>query len=266
MNVFKKLKDVLFDIEEEEIPVITKEDKVVKEEVNPIKEVKMPKEDDIYDEIVPLKRSNFEEEKPKKESNFNFPMDFDEELPRRNTKDYFDEDFTSNIITRETRVKETLDTRKNDYDYSRISTVKETKRDDAKPFRPSPVISPVYGILDQNYTKDDVIVKSEKKDLNLDDVRKKAYGTKKKEDKLEESLKTIDDILIENDAPEEIPKVKEERVLKMEDPIGVYDDELPDEPYADEVVESPKEEELESDLFNLIDSMYEERNERGSEE
>ena len=74
-----------------------------------------------------------------------------------------------------------------------------------KPFTPSPVISPVYGILDKNYRKDEIvdkkggmkrekIVKSvadygEKKDIidsakketttpvtNIDEVRKKAYG------------------------------------------------------------------------------------------
>ena len=48
MSVFKKLKDVLFDVEEEEIPVITKEEKKPvreepKREVNPIKEVKSTK-------------------------------------------------------------------------------------------------------------------------------------------------------------------------------------------------------------------------------
>ena len=72
MSVFKKLKDVLFDVEEEEIPVITKEEKKhvreePKREVNPIKEVKMPKE-----EVIPTRSSNF-----------NFPLDdFEEEKPR----------------------------------------------------------------------------------------------------------------------------------------------------------------------------------------
>ena len=65
MSVFKKLKDVLFDVEEEEIPVITKEEKrpvreEPKREVNPIKEVKMPKE-----EVIPTRSSNF-----------NFPLDY----------------------------------------------------------------------------------------------------------------------------------------------------------------------------------------------
>ena len=65
MSVFKKLKDVLFDVEEEEIPVITKEEKrpvreELKREINPIKEVKMPKE-----EVIPTRSSNF-----------NFPLDY----------------------------------------------------------------------------------------------------------------------------------------------------------------------------------------------
>ena len=87
MSVFKKLKDVLFDVEEEEIPVITKEEKrpvreEPKREVNPIKEVKMPKE-----EVIPTRSSNF-----------NFPLDdFEEEKPRtrvREVRDDFDFDYT----------------------------------------------------------------------------------------------------------------------------------------------------------------------------
>lgn len=71
-----------------------------------------------------------------------------------------------------------------------------------KPFRPSPVISPVYGILDKNYSKDDIVDKKDgmKRErikpiitrtqdipskvndedeivsVNVDDVRKKAFG------------------------------------------------------------------------------------------
>lgn len=81
MSVFKKLKDVLFDVEEEEIPVITKEVKKPireepKREVNPIKEVKMPKE-----EVIPTRSSNF-----------NFPLDdFEEEKPRTRVREVRDD-------------------------------------------------------------------------------------------------------------------------------------------------------------------------------
>lgn len=63
-----------------------------------------------------------------------------------------------------------------------------------KAFKPSPIISPVYGVLDQNYTKDDIVPKKDvsisyhrKLDkLTIDDVRQKAYGTL--EDELEDTL------------------------------------------------------------------------------
>ena len=282
MGVFSKLKDVLFDVEETEIPVITREEKVEvsKREENPIKEVKMPKED-YLDDFEPLEEKKVEE--PKKE--FNFPMDdFDDEIPirsSRNRNDFFDEDFTSRTMERETR-KEVTSKKKDDYeyDYSRLN-IKDVKKEEHKSFTPSPVISPVYGILDTNYTKDDVIVKndgSKRKKLtpNLDEVRKKAYTKKKEEVELleEEPLKTLDEILIDKDE-EVIPKVKEKEeelpILDENTPIGVFDDELPDEPYADNAIEAnntqeEKEDDLESDLFNLIDSMYEEKNEREEEE
>jgi len=279
MGVFTKLKDVLFDVEENEIPVITREEKeeLPKREENPIKEVKMPKEDYLND-IEPLEEK---EEIPKKE--FNFPMDdFDDELPIRSTRnrsDLFDEDFTSRTSERETR-KESPIKHKDDYeyDYSRLN-IKDNKREEKKSFTPSPVISPVYGILDQNYTKDDVIVKNDgskrrNNTPNLDEVRKKAYAKKKEEKIEEETLKSLDEILIDKEEeviPKNIDSDDDLPILDGNTPIGVYDDELPDEPYADETIEEKnkvdtKEDDLESDLFNLIDSMYEEKNEREEEE
>ena len=285
MGVFSKLKDVLFDVEEEEIPVITRDEKteVVKEEENPIKEVKMPKEDKIED-FEPLKEKKEEiEEIPIPKRDFNFPLDdFEDELPTRSKRDFFDEEFTLRTPVREPRKEESVKRKEEyEYDYSRLD-IKNIKKEEIKNFKPSPVISPVYGILDTNYTKDDVIVKndgSKRKNndsLNLDDVRKKAYGKKTENEKKEEPLKTLDEILIDSDEEEiQKPKIKEpeiidEPILDDNTPIGVYDDELPDEPYADEKIESnkeeTKEEALESDLFNLIDSMYEEKNEREEEE
>ncbi len=283
MGVFSKLKDVLFDVEEEEIPVIKRDDKkAVTREENPIKEVKMPK-DDIIDDFEPLKEEKEEiEEIPIPKREFNFPLDdFEEEIPTRSNRNFFDEEFTSRTSVREPRKEESIKRKEEyEYDYSRLD-IKNVKKEEVKSFKPSPVISPVYGILDTNYTKDDVIVKNDgskrktNESPNLDEVRKKAYG-KKSEKITEEPLKTLDEILIDSDEEEKPkPKMKEPEII--DDPIlddntaiGVYDDELPDEPYADEDIElnkpETKEDELESDLFNLIDSMYEEKNEREEEE
>lgn len=51
-------------------------------------------------------------------------------------------------------------------------------------FKPSPIISPIYGILDKNYKKEDVVSKKEirittnysRSNVNVDDIRNKAYG------------------------------------------------------------------------------------------
>ncbi len=82
---------------------------------------------------------------------------------------------------------------------SRVEEKEEPVRVGKKPFRPSPVISPVYGILDKNYHKDDIVdkkdgmkrekivkpINSEEKksedndtaEVDIDSVRLKAYGT-----------------------------------------------------------------------------------------
>ena len=245
MSVFKKLKDVLFDIEEEEIPVITKEEKkapikkeevVTTKEVNPIKEVKMPKE-----EVKPS-------------SSFNFPLDdFDDVKPKSRVRDDYDDVFTP-------RRSPVMEPKKEErrMDYSKFLKEEPKRKEPSKPFKPTPIISPVYGILDQNYTKDDVIVKT---DIG---VRKKAYGvtekkiTEKKEsvkveteeDEFTEPLKSLDEILISGEEnKKEIVKAKDK-----------------EEEIKESAKEPIKEDTLENDLFNLIDSMYEEKNEGEEEE
>lgn len=65
------------------------------------------------------------------------------------------------------------------------------RKEEKSGFKPSPIISPIYGILDKNYKKEDVVQKKEVRlssgysrgSLNVDDVRNKAYGdTEKKEE------------------------------------------------------------------------------------
>ena len=59
------------------------------------------------------------------------------------------------------------------------------RKEERTHFKPSPIISPIYGILDKNYKKEDVVTKKEvrltssyaKENLSVDDVRKKAYGS-----------------------------------------------------------------------------------------
>ena len=123
----------------------------------------------------------------------------------------------NNNFSSTTPTVDTKDVLRNDSDRYKIHTGRDVK----KPFTPSPVISPVYGILDKNYTKDSIVdkkdgmkrervkpikqevvleselkrqeeknkeeTKQEFKDINIDLVRKKAYGV------LEENVAKIEE-------------------------------------------------------------------------
>lgn len=278
MSVFKKIKDVLFDIEEEEEIVPVKKEKPVVD-TNPIKEIKITRElEDSSSEIVDV---------PKKTSNFNFPLDFDDEIPTRDNsvkKDNFksypdnsrrsfydDDDYdiprrnkSDYIVKEPERKKEEV------RDYSKYL---QPKKEEKKIFTPSPVISPVYGVLNQNYTKDDVIVKTDigVKTPSLDEVRNKAYNkvkpTPKNEvDEFEEPLKTLDEILINsNNIIEEplendiLPEVEEEKEVVKEEVFQEIEQDVNLE--VKENIDSSDDDKLENDLFNLIDSMYEDKEE-----
>lgn len=59
------------------------------------------------------------------------------------------------------------------------------KKKDSSYFKPSPIISPIYGILDKNYKKDEIVNKREvritssyaRENLSVEDVRRKAFGS-----------------------------------------------------------------------------------------
>lgn len=123
------------------------------------------------------------------------------------------------------------------------------KKEEKKIFKPTPIISPVYGVLDKNYHKEDITSKrqvslSDTASLSIDDVRKKAYGTL--EDDLENTMFGSNSILFNKETEE----VKEETLLKdLTDVIELDEDE------KEKVSENSKDD---KDLFDLIDSMYEE--------
>ena len=93
--------------------------------------------------------------------------------------------------------------------------------DDRDGFRPSPIISPIYGILDKNYKKEDVVSKKEvritsnytRRNMNVDDIRNKAYGRKNSEEKtepakIEEEVKD-EPVMVDLSDEKEKPEVKE---------------------------------------------------------
>ena len=122
------------------------------------------------------------------------------------------------------------DTKVNNYDYSnKIEQTYHKEKQTAKPygvddsykvnmheygsyerkeekiyFRPSPIISPIYGILDKNYKKEDVVSKKDiritssysRTNVDVDDIRNKAFG--RRSQKNEGLIDTTEEVLDDN--------------------------------------------------------------------
>lgn len=269
---------------------IKKEEEKIELKVKPEEFVKKEEKKEIIEEnVVPQRR-------------FNFPLEFENELPReRNVRQ------NSNInVLKVEKEKE----RKVSELYPKKEEVKEKPK-----FKATPVISPVYGILDKNYHKDEVKEKTEEvvmkrpsKKVDFETVRKKAFGNLAddikdnlmcencelyKEVKKISSLKeddllydmTVDDtedVTIEKayDNYEEFgvayePKEKVEEVHEVNTVINnnsnndivkeeekVQFEDIPEEVPSRSNKNSHKEEKedkVDADFFELIDSMYKER-------
>ena len=169
-----------------------------------------------------------------------------------------------------------------DYELRTSSYKKEVQKpvevEQPKVFKPSPVISPIYGILDKDYRKEEIVAKSKEKDrvvasndsaTTYDSVRKKAYGTL--EDDLEDTLNTMNK-LSANTIKESINDINDAvdaintKANKIENYISKVEEQTPDvsigelEDKVKETIDvsndTVSDSTLEHDLFNLIDSMY----------
>ena len=277
MGVFSKLKNIFYDEEyiDEPEAEIKKVDKVVKKEVEEAKprveEIKITREEPKREEIKrvveePKSNNDFSErELFRSERTFNFTeFDDDEELPPRR-----------NVLSPEPKVAK------------RVDVQKPAIPEQPKIFKPSPVISPIYGILDKDYKKDEVVSKTVKEEkivikdsaTTYDTVRRKAYGTL--EDELEDTLNSMNKLTPEA-ISNEVNKIDEsvneldKKTNKIEDliskiesttsdiSVGELEDKMElehfddedDEPVSDKTMTNST---LEHDLFNLIDSMYDDK-------
>lgn len=312
MGLFSKIANIFYDeVDETEEPKkeVKKEEKkvVVEKEEKPkieefhfekTKEIAKPKEDNT------IEREVFKRE-VKEVKTFKFPIIDEEEEEVKVTPEVTRTRSSIYDLPREEKREEVR--RENKYDTYVPREEKRpeptvVKKPEVRTFRPTPVISPVYGILDKNYTKEEIIARQEvvrrsDDDMNYDSVRRKAYGTL--EDELEntlnkisvakrdvektieemdnyseeESNKSIEDLLneIESNKNMSIGEIEE----RIKDQIEEDEDEEEKEEYTEPEVLSPRKEEkeeaveeddeesfdktLEHDLFNLIDSMYEEK-------
>lgn len=134
-----------------------------------------------------------------------------------------------------------------------------------KNFKPTPIISPVYGVLNKNYHKEDIVsredVKLEKETniSSIDAIRNKAYGTL--EDELENTLFGSNSILFKKDDSDvkeelEIKEVSDDVLTDLTDDISKELDELliRKEKYIDNVEEVEDDTNINDDLLGFIDS------------
>ena len=120
----------------------------------------------------------------KSEKTFNFPMDIGDNIFDDDKEDLKEESRSS--IKEEKNIYARPLNRTNSRVTERMTSYKSTveKKEEPKKFRPSPVVSPIYGVLDKNYSVDDVVDNNlsktkefsyEKKIVDFDSVRNKAY-------------------------------------------------------------------------------------------
>ena len=177
MGLFDKVKNLFTEEVEEEI-------KPIKKEVRHV-DVSVPAPTRI--EREPIIEEEPEEEK--KEEKFVF---------------FSDDDF-KDLEKPKLEEKPVIKEEKKPYHGNLVNTTVEER----KVFTPSPIISPVYGVLDKNYSKDEIVSKKvsptrtyrSNTPLSVDDIRNKAYGT------IEDELK--DNLLGKTTVEEEVEEIND---------------------------------------------------------
>ncbi len=204
----------------EELPKVMRET-IAKEEK--LKEEKLEKPKPRVEEFIrePVKEEVKPEPIPERPKKFTFPIDFDDEVEKATKREEpqvkkhtfdFDAEFRNNNFNNNGNI--------NVLDLERETTKKTVELYPPKEelpkskFKASPVISPVYGILDKNYTKEEVREKTDdnaiqrhSKKVDFETVRKKAFGN------LADEIK--DNMLCEN--CELYKEVKKISALKEDD-------------------------------------------------
>lgn len=278
MKLIEKLKNVFFeevtdDEDEEELPqTFAKKIEVPKRKPEIVKEEKPSIQEEVETEEV----SVFPKEEEKAESTF--PMMFDDDDFLEDTKDfnpleasYKKEAEEKELYHGKKEVSYVESIKKPTYTYTKsYYEEKETKG-----FKPSPIISPIYGILDKNYRKEEVVTKKETRitqgrtNFDLDSVRNKAFGTDdtlvqdKKTREKEEVTETKKIYDVNNNKPQ-VNRVTLADADEYYNDLGLaYNVDYSDASrntttrtakYSNK--ESKKDKNVDDNLFDLIDSMY----------
>lgn len=253
MKLFDKVKNMFTEVVDEEVQV---------EQVKP----KQKNSVETIDQIKEEKRKE-EERKPV----FFTDEDFnDMDLYRRD----------ENIKKKEKEVKIESKPLYREDNFERFNDTETLPKRDTTPyeevkvqkkFKPTPIISPVYGVLDKNYHKEDIVNKTDTDynsvdGLNVDSIRNKAYGTL--EDELENTLFGNNSILFndkgqQNDNSDDtLETLADDEVNQDLESIDKDLDDLENITMdigkeLDSLLSKNNDEANEEDLFDLIDNMYE---------
>ena len=185
MGLFDKIKDLFMDevTDEEDFELEEENEKIYEEPKDVLPKVmrdtiKKEEENIKFEELKPLKeevKKEIEQPSSTTSKKFAFPIDFEEEvMPSRVAN--------RNVLVEKERERE-IPKKEVPKKVTELYPKKEVVVEKTK-FKPTPVISPVYGILDKNYKKDEVIERTEEnstmkrpsKKVDFETVRKKAFG------------------------------------------------------------------------------------------
>ena len=288
MKLIEKLKNVFFeevpeDEDEEELPqTFAKKIEVPKKAEPPkVQEFKREERPIIHEEIEVGEEDSFLEEEEEKKEESTFPMMFDDDDFLEDEKEMEETREIPISYKREDREERELYQGKKELsyiesvrkpNYSHTKSYYEEK--ETKGFRPSPIISPVYGVLDKNYRKEEVVTKKETKvstgrnNFDLDAVRNKAFGrddeeisdkkTRESKEEEKEDKKIYD---VNNNKPQ-VNRVTLADADEYYNDLGLaYNVDYSDASRnntrtAKYGKNNKKDKDVDDNLFDLIDSMY----------
>ena len=285
MKLLEKLKNTFFEEEEIIIEEPVRKPETVARKVEPVEEKIEKKKEEILKEV---------EEELLEENKVEYFSD--NELIKKDNKvkyyeedDFFDTEYEQKVEVKHEPKKlygQSVDKLYESINYSSSTNNKPYSAPLKEAFKPTPVISPIYGILDKNYKKEEVIDRKDKpssyvsrKNADLDSIRKKAYGGlepfEEKNNIKKELESSIEDenLLYDMTTDNSKPVVDQVTIADAEEyfeDLGLeynidYKDNCYEKATGRRTSSKRKavEEEFESDanlednLFDLIDSMYE---------
>ena len=247
MGFFEKVKNMFTEeVEEDDVKV-----EQIKKEVTHVS-IESPK---VRKEEIEYEEEDTQEFKFDVEEKVNKPVFFDD-------NDFRDLNFSTPKVEEKKPVIQ-----EKEKDVYGIRRQEEKEVIERKAFKPTPIISPVYGILDKNYHKEDIVSRTEQPvktvssndvDVSIDSIRNKAYGTL--EDELENTLFGANSILFKKDENDtelaEINEISDDALTNLTDDISKELDEIliKKEKYLDDGIEDSNSSIEDDDLLGFIDS------------